>query len=568
MNLDTFFEKFDQFAGAPDAVQMMRTLIISFATSGKLVGRAAEDHAASTLVDIAGKERSAREKSKKIAKQRPLDPVHAEEAPYNLPAEWCWTRLGAIGVIFNGDSINADEKQRRFVNVGGRAYIATKDVGYGFEPIDYDNGIYIPESEDKFKVASANSTLICAEGGSAGRKCGITNRDVCFGNKLFCNEPLAGINAKYILYWYLSPRFLDLFDAVKTGIIGGVSIAKFIELPIPLPPLGEQNRIVAKADELMALCDRLETQQQERDTRHAALARASLTRFADAPTPANLQFLFHKSYDIVPADLRKSILTLALQGKLVSQDSGDEPSEAILGRILAEDHSKKGSRQISPTADLENIPFRVPNGWSIARLGSILDPKRGISYGVIKLGAEPQQGGVFILRCSNVRFRKIDLNGIRKVTEQLSSEYGRTILRGGEVLINVRGTLGGCAVVPPELKGYNVAREVAVIPVHSEIDPIFVMNVIASPYFQDKVSENLRGIAYSGLNLGLLRDFPIPIPPLAEQRRIVARVDRLMALVDDLEAQLAASRATAKTLHEAVVAELTVVGAPSPTVHS
>ncbi|MEQ8231458.1 MAG: restriction endonuclease subunit S, partial [Gammaproteobacteria bacterium] len=70
------------------------------------------------------------------------------------------------------------------------------------------------------------------------------------------------------------------------------------------------------------------------------------------------------------------------------------------------------------------------------------------------------------------------------------------------------------------------------------------------------------------LNLGLLRDFPIPIPPLAEQRRIVARVDRLMALVDDLEAQLAASRATAKTLHEAVVAELTVVGAPSPTVHS
>jgi len=121
------------------------------------------------------------------------------------------------------------------------------------------------------------------------------------------------------------------------------------------------------------------------------------------------------------------------------------------------------------------------------------------SYGVIKLGPEPQQGGVFILRCSNVRFRRLDLSGIRKVTEQLSSEYGRTILQGGEVLINVRGTLGGCAVVPPSVERIHIAREVAVIPVHSEVDPAFLLNVIASPYFQDRVDENLRGIAYEGL---------------------------------------------------------------------
>ena len=95
-------------------------------------------------------------------------------------------------------------------------------------------------------------------------------------------------------------------------------------MTVPLPPLAEQKRIVAKVDELMALCDRLEAQQQERETRHAALARASLARFADAPTPANLKFLFHKSYAIPPADLRKSILTLAVQGKLVPQDPNDE----------------------------------------------------------------------------------------------------------------------------------------------------------------------------------------------------------------------------------------------------
>ncbi|ATC65434.1 hypothetical protein CMV30_16600 [Nibricoccus aquaticus] len=96
---------------------------------------------------------------------------------------------------------------------------------------------------------------------------------------------------------------------------------------IPLPPLAEQKRIVAKVDELMALCDRLELRQQERETLHAALARATLARFAEAPTLANQTLLFHSSFSIPPSDLRKYILTLAVQGQLVLQDPNDEPAE-------------------------------------------------------------------------------------------------------------------------------------------------------------------------------------------------------------------------------------------------
>ena len=126
-----------------------------------------------------------------------------------------------------------------------------------------------------------------------------------------------------------------------------IALKDAISLPIVLPPLAEQKRIVAKVDELMALCDRLEAQQQERETRHAALARASLARFADAPTPANLHFLFHPSYTIPPADLRKSILTLAVQGKLVPQDPNDEPAEELVARITADLPDKKIRESIS-----------------------------------------------------------------------------------------------------------------------------------------------------------------------------------------------------------------------------
>ena len=137
------------------------------------------------------------------------------------------------------------------------------------------------------------------------------------------------------------------------------------EQMIPLPPLAEQKRIVAKVDDLMALCDRLEAQQQQRQTRHADLARASLARFAAAPTPANLHFLFHKSYTISPADLRKSILTLAVQGKLVPQDAKDEPAEKLLERIGKQRAKLIGSDSLRKTKPCRQfasneVPHAVP----------------------------------------------------------------------------------------------------------------------------------------------------------------------------------------------------------------
>ncbi|MDD2466845.1 MAG: restriction endonuclease subunit S [Desulfobulbus sp.] len=513
MKLETFFEKFDQFAEAPDAVARMRELLIFFAVNGKLVPN--------------------------DPRETPVTLTLSGLAPNNIGMPLNW-RSGLVSDAFTFEY--------------GNNLPAPKRSETGEYPVYGSNGIVGTHNT----YLTKEPAIIVGRKGSAGAL-NIADGPSWTTDVAYFICPPKDLDLRFTYYLFVTLRL----DELGKGIKPGLSRKEAYVLPIVLPPLAEQKRIVAKVDELMALCDQLEAQQQDRDTRRASLARASLARFADAPTPANLNFLFHKSYDISPADLRKSILTLAVQGKLAPQDLNDEPGEQILRRISSGTSIRKKANISILDKGAGKLPFGLPSGWSASRVESILTPTRGISYGVIKLGPEPSQGGVFILRCSNVRYRRIDLNGIRKVTEQLSSEYARTVLEGGEVLINVRGTLGGCAVVPPELKEYNIAREVAVIPVHTEFDARFLMNVIASPYFQDRVEDSLRGIAYKGLNLGLLRDFIVPIPPLAEQSRIVAKVDQLMALVDELETHLAASRTTAKNLLEALVAELTAAGAPS-----
>ena len=166
---------------------------------------------------------------------------------------WEIKRLSEIGVVYNGNSINEKVKKDNYSDLdNGFPFIATKDISYESE-IDYDNGIKIPFAEkSSFKTAPKNTVLICAEGGSAGRKIGFTNQEVCFGNKLFALATNKNIESRYVFYYYFSETFQKQFAVELAGIIGGVSMNKFKELEIPLPPLPEQQRIVAILDEAFA----------------------------------------------------------------------------------------------------------------------------------------------------------------------------------------------------------------------------------------------------------------------------------------------------------------------------
>ncbi|GIU44410.1 type I restriction endonuclease EcoAI subunit S [Shewanella colwelliana] len=554
-------------------IKKLRELILELAVRGKLTPQDENEEPASALLGRIAAEKAQLVKDKKIKKPKALPEISEDEKPFELPSGWEFKRINDIGIIFNGNSVNARLKEQKYTGLSeGLPFIATKDVGYGFEDLDYDNGVLIPLEEPKFKVARKNSVLICAEGGSAGKKCGIATQNICFGNKLFAIEVHDNFEPKFVLSFYLTPTFYSMFSASMTGIIGGISSAKFSELLIPVPPPAEQHRIIAKVDELMSLCDTLEAQTEASLIAHQTLVEtllgALLFPSADATRPEssfteswqriaeNFDTLFTTSASIDA--LKQAILQLAVMGKLVEQKPNDEPATKLLDYIATEKKQlikdKRIKKQRRPLAITEEEKlFELPASWEWCRVINCMENLRDISYGIIKLGTEPDTGGIPTLRCSDVKPRYIDMTNVRNVSEEIEIAYARTRLNGGEVLVNIRGTLGGVSLVPNELAGFNIAREVAMLPLHPTISGEYIVNVINSPFFWKKIESNLKGIAYKGLNLNILRDFVIPLPPIKEQHRIVAKVAELIALCDQIKSCFASTEITQRHLTDTLV---------------
>jgi type I restriction enzyme S subunit len=349
-------------------------------------------------------------------------------------------------------------------------------------------------------------------------------------------------------------RSIDLTKYQTGTSVPAVSQGALNSIRIGLPPLAEQKRIVAKVDELMGLCDRLETQQQERDTRHAALARASLARFADASTPANLNLLFHPSYTIAPADLRKTILTLAVQGELVPQDPNDEPADTLLARVRSREVKDTGRRK---TAEIvqeitpSEIPFELPTGWVWEHLGNIGETNIGLTYSP----QDVSEVGIPVLRSSNIQNGKLDFSDLVRV----KCEPKRSVMvQDGDLLIcarnGSRALVGKVAVIENMEEPAAFGAFMAIF--RSEVNQ-YLYHFIRSPLFRQMIDE-VNTTTINQITQNNLRSTLAPIPPLAEQRRIVAKVNQLMTLVDQLETQLSASRAAAMNLMDAAVAELTV----------
>jgi len=548
MKLETFFEKFDQFADAPDAAVKMRDLVMQFAVQGRLVTQCPEDEPADALAVSISEDRAAFVKARNLARQRVFDPVADDQYPFVLPSGWVWTRLGNLCCVQAGFAFASTA----FVQGdAGVPMIRIRDITGDRTQVNY-----VGEYREEFLV-DPGDYLVGMDGNFTVAK--------WRGPRALLNQRVSR------LQWYserLEPSFFVIAAQYRLSELQGtkayttvdhLSSGQIENAVVPLPPLAEQKRIVAKLDELMKLCDRLGAQQQERETRQIALARASLARFADAPTPANLQFLFHPAYTISPADLRKSILTLAVQGKLVEGDTAEEPADSLFAEMQKRREQLIDAKKIRKPRDLppvteDELPFSVPDSWRWTRWGQICD---WITYGFTRPMAHVEKGPP-IVTAKNVQdgFMTFE-NAHRAEVSEFADLNPKDVPRKGDILITKDGTIGRAAVVETD-EAFCINQSVAVLWLEScLLYRPFMLMVIRSPFAQGPIWEAAEGMAIKHLSITDFGRMIFPVPPLAEQRRIVAKVDQLMALVDQLETQLGASRATAANLLEALVAGLT-----------
>jgi type I restriction enzyme S subunit len=515
MSNDWFFEKFALIANAPGAVERMRGLVLELAVQGRVVEQ--DNSEGSSLVLL----KEIRKKN--IASNEEISMEQVEFQSVTVPSSWEICGLGEVAEIVRGVTFPGSAKS----DSPRDGYVACLRTASIQSEIDWEDLIYIPQSHvrrmdqwvapNDILISMANSYELVGKVAIV-RSC---PKKASFGAFLAAIRPIL-VDPYYLLYVLRSPRMQFSFRASssQTTNIANISLGRMRPLPFPLPPLAEQKRIVAKVDELMGLCDALESQQQERELRKSVLVRSSLSRFAEAPTPENLGYLFHKSYDIPPSELRKSILTLAVQGKLVPFDT--EGTEQTVGEHI----------------DFQN-GFAFKSQWFTAT-------------------------GTRLCRNVNVSHGFLDWKESVSVDEKVARDFQRFALCEGDIVLSLDRPLIATGlkiarVRQEDLPSLLLQRVARLTPKHDQLSRSYIFLWLNSTAFVDCIDPG-RSNGVPHISTRQVQQLAFSVPPLAEQHRIVAKVDQLMSLVDELERQQETSRENATKLLDAIVQEMTSRG--------
>jgi len=374
MNAEELLRHYERVADAPDAVGRLRRFVLDLAVRGKLVEQDQDDESASALLNRIDVERARLSAAGLIRSPKPLP--EAAKAPFRLPHGWRWSQLVEIGLVSPRNEAS-DDTLASFVPM---TLIAAE---YGAA---YDHEVR-PWSEIKkgythFADGDVGLAKItpCFENGKSTVFRGLTNGIGSGTTELHVVRPLL-VSPDFLVLFLKSPHFIETGIPKMTGTAGQkrVPAEYFANGPFPLPPLAE-HRIVAKVDELMALCDRLEAARAEREAARDRLAAASLARL-NVPDPDTFADDARFALDALPAltarpdqikQLRQTILHLAVRGQLVAQDPSDEPAAVLLAQIANDAATQKSSgslrrRKELPVLELDRVPFGLPAGWAWAR---------------------------------------------------------------------------------------------------------------------------------------------------------------------------------------------------------
>ena len=533
-------------------------MILELAVRGKLVPQDPNDEPAGELLKKIEVEKARLIKEGKIKKQKSLPAITEEENRFDLPMGWRFTRLGELFLTIS--SGGTPSKRHAEYWAGDIPWASVKDLGTQRYIENTQDYITQKGLENGSRLANINDILICTRMGLG--KISIVKSPMAYNQDLKAAKLTKNVNVEFFINTYSTIKIKGTGTTVK-----GIKQEQLLEYVIGLPPFKEQHRIVTKVDELMALCDQLETQTENSIQAHQLLVEtllATLTNAKDADELNENWQTISQHFDVlfttqVSIDqLKQTILQLAVMGKLVKQNSKDEPACKLLERIATEkqqlikDGKIKKQKPLPPISD-EEKPFELPEGWEWAYLNSLLPQfQNGASSRGDKGGKD-----VIVLRLADIKNWKISLNDTRtlEIAEETIKRY--SLKKGDVLIIRVNGSA--------DIVGRFITCE-------SDLDAIycdhfirmnFPIECLFTPYLfllgsSDLIRSRIANLFVSTagqktVNQTHIGTLPISLPPFAEQERIVEKVDELMALCDSLKERLNQAQTTQLQLTDAIV---------------
>lgn len=545
---------FDTAFTAPNGIKKLRELILTLAMQGKLVLQNPNDIPASELLRKIEAEKQRLVKEGKIKKPKPLPSVTEEEKPYALPQEWEWTRLGEISSYIQRG------KGPSYVDFSNHRVISQKCVrwyGLDLEPARYID----PESLKKYesiRFLQVGDLLWNSTGtGTIGRAClvpyDLNSKELVADSHVTIVRAL-NINNRFLWYWIQSPWVQMGIETSASGTTNQIELntSTVINHLMPLPPLAEQNRIVAKIDELMARCNELEklrtVQQGARLTVHAAAIKQLLNIAEPDQHQRARAFLaehFGELYTVKEnvAELRKAILQLAVMGKLVPQNSADQPASELLKEIKAEKQRLAKESKIKEPKPLPPVPAKekpnlLPPGWAMTRFGDLATEIATGPFGSMIHKSDYISGGIPLINPSHMIGGNILHDPSISVSTAKAEKLDSYRLSENDIVMARRGEMGRCAIVTTESDGFLCGTGSFILRFINQIDRQYILAVFKTDTAREFLGGNSVGTTMTNLNHGILNKMPILLPPCSEQHRIVMKINKLMALCDVLDLQI------------------------------
>ena len=479
--------------------QELKNSILQLAIQGRLVEQRPEEGTAQELYRQIQAEKQRLIQEGKIKKEKPLPEITEDEKPFEIPESWMWVRLGTCILLLSGSDLVPSKYNNH-----------TKGIPYitGASNIEKGNIIINRWTEFPSNIATQGCLLLTCKG-TVGKTAILTEPYVHIARQIMALMPII-VDVRYLQLFVECQ--VELLKKKAKSMIPGIERNVVLNISFPLPPLAEQKRIVTKIEELLPLVDRYE---------------AAWTRLED----------FNRHF---PEDMKKSILQQAIQGKLVEQRPEEGTAQELYEEICTEKQRLIKEGKIKKEKPLPEItedekPFEIPESWMWVRFSDLMIAMSTGPFGSMLHKSDYVAKGIPLVNPANIVHGKIIPSEKMMVSPSTAKRLESYTLYTGMIVIGRRGEMGRCAVVSENENGWICGTGSFFLTPSPSMFSDYIQTIFSTHYAKAYLSGESVGTTMSNLNHKILSKMPVPLPPLPEQKRIVARLEKLLPLCKRLK---------------------------------